>query len=55
VLVGQDPQRLHHRVVVVQRLAHAHEDDVEAGLEHVELPDEHADLSGDLAGRSGCG
>ena len=29
VLVGQDPQRLHRLVVVVQRLAHAHQHDVE--------------------------
>ena len=29
VLVGQDPQRLHRLVVVVQRLAHPHQDDVE--------------------------
>ena len=30
VLVGEDPQRLHRLVVVVQRLAHAHQHDVEA-------------------------
>ena len=29
VLVVEDPQRLHRRVVVVQRLAHAHQHDVE--------------------------
>ena len=34
----------------MQRLPHAHEDDVEAGLEHVELAHEHAHLAGDLAG-----
>ncbi len=49
VLVSQDPQRLHRRVVVVQRLTHAHEDDVEALVEHAELAQQDADLAGDLA------
>ena len=51
VLVGEDPQRLHRRVVVVQRLAHAHQHDVEALSEHVQLAQQHADLPDDLAGR----
>jgi hypothetical protein len=36
VLVVEHPQRLHHVVVVVQRLAHAHEDDVEGRVEEIE-------------------
>ena len=51
VLVCQDPQRLHRRVVVVERLAHAHEDDVEALVEHAELAQQDADLADDLACR----
>ena len=51
VLVGEDPQRLHRRVVVVQRFAHAHQHDVEALAEHPELAQQHADLADDFAGR----
>ena len=50
VLVGQDPQRLHRLVVVVKRLAHAHQDDIEARVAHVERVGEHADLTDDFAG-----
>ena len=50
VFVRQDPQRLHRLVVVVQRLAHAHQDDVEPLVAHGERVGEHADLADDLAG-----
>ena len=50
VLVGQDPQRLHRVVVVVQRLAHAHQHDIEALIEEAELADEHTDLADDFTG-----
>ena len=49
-VVGQDPQRLHRGVVVVQRLAHAHQHDVERRVGQACLARQHADLSGDLAG-----
>ena len=55
VLVGEDPQRLHRRVVVVQRLAHAHEDDVEAGREHAELARRARGPGRRSRRRSGCG
>ena len=48
---GEHPQRLHRRVVVVQRLAHAHQHDVEAPVLQVEFAGQHADLPGDLARR----
>ena len=50
LLVVPDSQRLHRRVVVVQRLAHAHEDDVERLIGEAERVREHAHLAGDLAG-----
>ena len=52
-LLVQHPQRLHRVVVVLQRLAHAHQDDVEGLVEQVERPREQADLAGDLRRRSG--
>ena len=51
VLVGQDPQRLHRLVVVVQRLAHAHQDDVEGLVLQVERVCQHANLADDFASR----
>ena len=54
-LVGQHPQRLHRLVVVVERLAHPHQDDVEAAVEQAELAGEHAHLTDDFPGASDCG
>jgi hypothetical protein len=48
--VRENPQRLHRLVVVVQRLAHAHQDDVEAGVEKVESIREYAHLADDFSG-----
>jgi hypothetical protein len=48
LFVGQNPQRFHCRFVVVQGLAHAHEDDVEAGVEHAELARQYANLARDF-------
>ncbi len=50
-LVGQDAERFHRRVVVVERLAHAHEDDVERRTGEAGVVREHPDLPGDFAGR----
>ena len=47
----QHPQRLHGRIVVVQRFAHAHQDDVEGFVEKVERLGEQPDLGGDLSRR----
>ncbi len=47
-------KRRHRLVVVVQRLAHAHQDDVEGRVEQAEIPREHAHLAGDLRPPSGC-
>ena len=49
VLVGEDPERLHRLVVVVQGLTHAHEHDVESSVAHGESAREHAHLADDLA------
>src|SRR5262249_25222154 len=50
LLIREDAQRLHRLVIVVQRLAHAHQDDVEGGCTHFERVGEHAHLADDLAG-----
>ena len=50
MLVGEDAQRLHRLVVVVQGLAHAHEDDVEAVIGEIQLADEDANLPDDFSG-----
>ena len=49
VLVGEDAQRLHRRTVIVERLSHPHQDDVEARLAHLQGIGEHAHLPDDLA------
>ena len=54
MLVIQDPQCLHGRFIVVKRLSHPHQDDVEANVEHLKLTCKYADLSGDLARRQGA-
>ncbi len=51
MLVRKDPQRLHRLVVVVERLAHPHQHDIETAGEQVQLPGENADLPDDFAGR----
>jgi len=48
-IVGQHPQRLHRRFVIVERFAHTHEDDVELSIAQVQGAGEHAYLTGDLA------
>ena len=48
---GEYPQRLHRRRVVVQRLAHAHQHDVEAPVLQAELAGQHPDLPRDFTGR----
>ena len=50
VFVGKNSQRLHRRVVVVERLAHSHQHDVEGALEQVECAGENADLADDFSG-----
>ena len=50
MFVREDSQGLHRFVVVVQGLAHAHQDDIEAAGEKVELPREHAHLPHDFTG-----
>ena len=54
LLVVQDAQRLHRRVVVVQRLAHAHQHDVERLVDQVERVGEHAHLRRRSPPSSGC-
>ena len=49
--IGQDPQSLHRFVVVVQRFAHAHEDDVEGLFAQAERIREHAHLPDDFSRR----
>ena len=50
MLVGEHAQGPHRLIVVVQGFAHAHEDDVERGLEQVQHPRQDADLSGNFSG-----
>ena len=49
MLVGEDSQRLHRFVVVVKRLAHPHQHDVEARGAHVERAGEDANLPDDFS------
>ncbi len=50
MFVVQDAQGFHHRVVVVQRFAHAHEHDVERLVVQTKRVCEHPHLPGNLAG-----
>ena len=50
VLVVEHPQRLHRVVVVVQRLTHPHEHDVELRRRKPEFGGEHAHLAGNFTG-----
>ena len=54
VRVVEQRQRLHGRVVVVERLAHAHEHDVERRVEQPGGVRQHPHLAGNLAGASGA-
>ena len=49
--VRQHAKRLHRRVVVVQRLSHAHQHDVEWGVGQLRVVREHANLPDDLPAR----
>ena len=55
VLVVEHPQRLHRVVVVVQRLAHAHQHDVELRVEQAELAAPARGPARRSRRRSGCG
>ena len=50
VLVRQNAQRLHRLVVVVQRFAHPHQDELNRLSRMLERVGEHADLADDFAG-----
>jgi hypothetical protein len=47
---GENPKRAHRLVVVVQRLAHAHQHDVESCVCEAKLADEHPHLTRDFTG-----
>ena len=51
VRTGEDPQRAHRRIIVVQWLAHAHQDDVDRLFKQAQLRSQQAYLPDDFAGR----
>ena len=55
VLVGEDAQRLHRLVVVVERLAHAHQHDVERRVAHRRARRRARGPGRRFRRRSGCG